>query len=149
MMKLERQSPVAAHWSRQQFEDLFLASETRRFQRFAWIVEDAESPPASVPSEPRSTIGFLVAHRVDAEWELENIVVAEGVRRRGFGTLLLNELIVYAKAEHGTGIFLEVRESSRSARSLYRRAGFEETGLRKMYYSAPQEDAILCRLRLC
>jgi ribosomal-protein-alanine N-acetyltransferase len=149
MMELERQSPAAAHWSPQQFEDLFLASETCRYQRFAWVVEDAESPPASVPSEPRSIIGFLVAHRVDAEWELENIVVAEEVRRRGFGMLLLHELIVHAKAEHGVSLFLEVRESNRSARSLYRRAGFEETGLRKGYYSGPPEDAILCRLRLC
>ncbi|MFZ2083022.1 MAG: hypothetical protein WAU92_00915, partial [Candidatus Sulfotelmatobacter sp.] len=32
-------------------------------------------------------------------------------------------------------IFLEVRESNQVARSLYRKAGFEETGARKSYYS--------------
>jgi ribosomal-protein-alanine N-acetyltransferase len=90
----------------------------------------------------------MVAHRVDAEWELENVVVAETARRRGVGTLLLEELIAHARSSEGSGIFLEVRQSNQNARALYRRVGFEETGLRKSYYSDPPEDAILCRLSL-
>jgi ribosomal-protein-alanine N-acetyltransferase len=141
MRDLERQSPSAAHWSGQQYEGLVAATSVpQRSERFAWVVDD-ESVAAEI-------LAFLVAHRVDAEWELENIVVAETSRRRGVGTLLLGELVIHARSERGSGIFLEVRESNQSARALYRKMGFEEAGLRKSYYVSPPEDAILCRLRL-
>ncbi len=95
-----------------------------------WIVEDEGEAPR--------ILGFLVAHRVDAEWELENIVVAEAARRRGVGTRLLEEFSRPCCARNmGSGIFLEVRESNLSARALYRKLGFQETGLRKSYYSQP------------
>jgi [ribosomal protein S18]-alanine N-acetyltransferase len=55
---------------------------------------------------------------------------------------------VHARAQRGSGIFLEVRESNQSARALYRKVGFKETGLRRSYYADPTEDAILCRLSL-
>jgi ribosomal-protein-alanine N-acetyltransferase len=148
-MDLERQSPAAAHWSRQRYEDLFRIGGDRRSHRFAWLVEDEADAPFENPApDSPGILAFLVAHRVDAEWELENIVVIATARRRGLGTRLLGELIVHARAEHACGIFLEVRKSNQSARALYRNLGFEETGLRKSYYSDPPEDAILCRLSL-
>lgn len=141
MIELESQSPAAAHWSRQQYEGLFVATgDQQRAERLAWVAEDESEAP--------EVLAFLVAHRVDSEWELENIVVARSARRRGAGTRLLGEFVGHARAEQGRGIFLEVRESNQSGRALYRKAGFEETGFRKSYYSNPTEDAILCRLRL-
>jgi ribosomal-protein-alanine N-acetyltransferase len=82
------------------------------------------------------------------EWELENIVVANGMRRRGTGTLLLTELITQARAAGGCAIFLEVRASNQDARAFYQRTGFEEAGVRSGYYAAPAENAVLYRLRL-
>ena len=150
MIDLERQSRAAAHWSRQQYEGLFVATGSQqRSERLAWVVEDGfAAQPEKVSSEALPILGFLVAHRVDAEWELENIVVAGMARRQGVGTRLLGEFVAQARTRQGTGIFLEVRESNQSARALYRKAGFEETGLRESYYVNPPEDAILCRLRL-
>ena len=140
-MDLERQSPVAAHWSREQHEGLFVTADRQpQSERFALVVEDEGESP--------EVLAFLVAHRIDAEWELENIVVAAGVRRRGVGTGLLGEFVAHARGEQGSGIFLEVRESNHSARALYRKVGFQEMGLRESYYSNPLEDAMLCRLRL-
>jgi [ribosomal protein S18]-alanine N-acetyltransferase len=141
MMDLESRSPAAAHWSREQHAGLFLTADRQpQSERFALVVEDEGESP--------EVLAFLVAHRVDAEWELENIVVAATVRRRGVGTRLLGEFVAHARAEQGSGIFLEVRESNHSARALYRKVGFQEKGLRKSYYSRPPEDAILCRLWL-
>ena len=138
IMNLDRQSSSAAHWSQQQYEGLFLTPGSQsRFERFALVVED----------DSKALIAFLVARRVEAEWELENIVVAETARRGGVGTRLLRELIAHARAG-GSGIFLEVRGSNQSARALYGKLGFAETGLRKSYYSDPPEDAILCQLSL-
>lgn len=139
MMEIERQSPSAAHWPPRQYEDLFAAGG-HPSARCAWVIEDVAKTSA--------ILAFLIAHRIDAEWELENIVVARTARGKGLGTRLLGELVEHAKSNESSEIFLEVRESNQSARALYRKAGFEETGLRKSYYSDPPEDAILCRLRL-
>ncbi|HXP43141.1 MAG TPA: ribosomal protein S18-alanine N-acetyltransferase [Candidatus Acidoferrales bacterium] len=99
-------------------------------------------------SEPGRILAFLVAHGIDQEWELENIVVAEESRRHGIGARLINELIDLARANHGRRMFLEVRESNYVARALYRKMGFRETGSRVDYYSDPSEDAIVYRLSL-
>ena len=150
MMDLEQQSPAAAHWSRQAYEGLLAtARDQQRSERSAWVVEDATGVPReSASSEAHGVFAFLVAHRVDADWELENIVVAGAARRRGVGARLLGEFVAHVRSERGSGIFLEVRESNQSARALYRKLGFEEAGVRKSYYSNPPEDAILCRLSL-
>jgi [ribosomal protein S18]-alanine N-acetyltransferase len=141
MMALEHDSPAAAHWSRQQYEGLFIATTSdERSERVAWVAEEE--------SQTSEELAFLVAHRIQTEWELENIVVAGTAGRSGIGTRLLSEFIAHARAEGGSGIFLEVRESNQSARAFYRKAGFEETGSRKSYYSNPTENAIVCGLRL-
>jgi [ribosomal protein S18]-alanine N-acetyltransferase len=140
MMALQQQSPAAAHWSQQQYENLFEWERVSQAStRFSWIVEG---------DEPPGIMGFLVSHPIDQEWELENIVVAEPARRRGVGTLLLSELIAYARSNGGVGIFLEVRESNVSARALYRKLGFGERGLRKNYYSNPAEHGVLYHFKL-
>jgi ribosomal-protein-alanine acetyltransferase len=149
MIRIERGSPTAAHWSNEQYEILFANPDNPQpSERFAWVVEQTTGDPEIASIQASTILGFLVAHRIDRDWELENIAVAEEIRRHGVGTRLLGELIAYARARQSEGIFLEVRASNHQARALYRRAGFEETGLRSSYYSSPQEDAIVCRLRL-
>jgi [ribosomal protein S18]-alanine N-acetyltransferase len=150
MMDLERQSPSAGHWSRNQYDALFATSGgQQQSERLALLVEnDGEARPKGVLYATSGILAFLIAHRIDAEWELENIVVAGTARRRGVALRLLGEFIEHAKAEQATEVSLEVRESNQGARALYRKAGFTETGLRKSYYSNPYEDAILCRLTL-
>ncbi len=146
MMDLGQESPVAARWSRQQYESLFVAGDAPSSQRFILVVDDDSAETESATPPP--ILGFLVGHRVDREWELENIVVAEKSRRQGAGSRLLSEFIAHARVNNGSGIFLEVRQSNESARTLYRRLGFEESGVRRAYYAAPPEDAILYRLSL-
>ena len=148
MMEVERDSPVVAHWSRQQYENLFVADTSHSSERLAWLAEGEAAEPEKTFGNVSGIVGFVVARRVDADWELENIVVRETARRSGIGMGLLNELVAHARSQNGNSIFLEVRESNCGARALYKRAGFEETGLRKSYYSGPQENAILCRLSL-
>ena len=139
-MALEQQSPAAGHWSRQQYEKLFEPENlSQASKHFALIAEDGEPPAVAA---------FLVSHNLDAEWELENIVVAENARRRGLGTLLLCQLIAHARTRGGSAIFLEVRESNQDARALYKKLGFQEQGLRKNYYSHPLEHAFIYRLLL-
>jgi ribosomal-protein-alanine acetyltransferase len=147
MIDLEHESPAAAHWSAQQYEAMFANRNSERPERFILVVEEADEVRMETASgATQRMLAFLVAHRVDNEWELENIVVAADSRRRGVGTRLLREFIDQARAKNGNAIFLEVRQSNQAARALYRKFGFAETGARKGYYPTPPEDAILYRL---
>jgi ribosomal-protein-alanine acetyltransferase len=141
-MELERQNTTSAHWSQQQYDSLFAISVNSPLE---YLVLVAVQKTAGKLSE---ILGFLVAQGIEAEWELQNIVVAESARRAGIGSLLLAELITHARAAEGYAIFLEVRQSNESARAFYRKIGFEETGMRNSYYSSPDENAVLYRLSL-
>ena len=132
MMALEKHAVTAAHWSAEQYEALFRASESGRV---AQVIEDESGFQ-----------GFVIARAVDREWEIENIAVAGPARRRGLGTRLLGELLDLARARGAEAVFLEVRESNRAARALYEKWAFLECGRRGRYYSDPEEDAILYRL---
>jgi [ribosomal protein S18]-alanine N-acetyltransferase len=131
MTRLERVCPTAAHWTEQQYHDLL---GEKAPTRVAFIAQKDGGSEAA---------GFLIAHHLPPEWELENIVVAEKCRRNGIGTQLMQAFLVHATKMHGESVLLEVRESNTAARALYERLGFQQTGRRKSYYSAPLEDAVL------
>ena len=132
MMKLVNHSATAAHWSRDQYDRIFGAEAPRRI---ALVIE-----------ETVGLQGFLIAHEVAGEWEIENIAIAGAARRRGLGTRLLGAFLDDARAQHATAVFLEVRESNHAARLLYEKWAFVESGRRSAYYKEPQEDAIVYRL---
>ena len=136
IMNLEQASPTAGHWTEQQYQQLF-GSSSDGPQRLVLVVETGGV-----------ILGFLIAQHVAPEWELENIVVAEAGRRKGLGKQLLDALLARARETNSDAVFLEVRKSNASARALYESAGFEESGRRKSYYGASQEDAILYRRSL-
>jgi ribosomal-protein-alanine N-acetyltransferase len=148
MIELNHQSPTAAHWSVQQYESLFSDFDPRSPQRVILVAQDVSETLAATASGRHRILAFLVGLRVDREWELENIVVAEESRRSGVGTRLLSDFVKHARANHVNSIFLEVRQSNQSARAFYTKIGFVEFGSRKGYYSNPPEDAVLYRLSL-
>jgi len=145
IIELDRACPTAGHWTESRYRQ---AIQTGVEQRFVLVVE-ASSPAATTQGrEELGLFGFLVACHVAPEWELENIAVASVARRKGLGARLLDALIAYARQTDSESVFLEVRESNTTARTLYERAGFEQTGRRKAYYADPAEDAILYRLQI-
>ncbi len=145
MMAIDQETPTAAHWSEAQYESALAASDSLS-KRVGWVAE-LQEPPTNLGGAP-ALLGFLIANRIDEEWELENIAVSAIAQRRGVATQLLSALLEEAHAENGSAIFLEVRESNQPARSLYSKVGFQETGMRKNYYSSPREDAVLYRRRI-
>ncbi len=92
--------------------------------------------------------GFLCVRIVAGEWEIENVVVGQNMRRQGIGTLLMQSVIKKWQEAAGTALLLEVRESNIAARALYERHGLREVGRRSAYYRDPSETAILYTLRL-
>jgi ribosomal-protein-alanine N-acetyltransferase len=133
MLRLERSSSGAAHWSESQYRSLIEVKDAD-ISTLA-LVAEREANPAFA--------GFLIARHVGAEWELDNIVVAPEARGKGIGRRILEEFLIRAHQTNSQAVFLEVRESNTSAISLYEKLGFHPTGRRKSYYSSPVEDAIL------
>lgn len=132
LMTLERQAPTAAHWSLPQYQAAFSSAAP---SRVALVIEDESG-----------TQGFLMARAAERQWEIENVAVAIGARRRGLGTRLIGEFLSVACGQGAAAVFLEVRESNAAARRLYEKCGFVEDGRRKRYYRDPEEDAISYRL---
>ena len=140
MIRLERQSSTAAHWGEAQYGHLFQGGD--RSQPRLALIADCDLAEQLRKEAPK-VVGFLVAHTMGADWELENVVVADDFRGKGIGTRLIEEFLARARQAKSQSVFLEVRESNTAARALYAKVGFREMGRRKSYYTAPLEDAVL------
>jgi ribosomal-protein-alanine acetyltransferase len=92
--------------------------------------------------------GFIVAHDLGEEIEIENIAVAKEHRRKGLGAALLSVVTREAESRGSTSLILEVRESNIAARNFYENHGFSESGRRRGYYAGPVEDALLYRKKV-
>jgi [ribosomal protein S18]-alanine N-acetyltransferase len=148
MLSLERQCPTAAHWTEQQYRELFAGAESH-VRRLALVAESALEPGSDTQTSGTSPfLGFLIACQLAPEWELENIVVEPAARRQGAGKRLLKALLDTAQETNSESVFLEVRESNLAGRALYEQLGFREIGRRKSYYKSPLEDAVLYSLTL-
>lgn len=89
------------------------------------------------------TVGYAGMWKVFDEGHITNIAVHPEYRRSGVGSMLLEVLIEKAMSEGITKLTLEVRRSNFTARSLYKKFGFEDCGVRKGYYADNNEDAII------
>lgn len=95
-------------------------------------------------------IGYAVMSLGAGEAHILNVCVREEFRSLGFGRRLLEHLLERAAGSGVNEAFLEVRPSNLSAIRLYQRLGFEQIGIRRGYYQAPdgREDAIVLKLAL-
>src|SRR3954463_8616807 len=92
-------------------------------------------------------IGYGVMSLGAGEAHVLNVCVSGQYRNLGFGRRLLEHLMERAAAMGVTETFLEVRPSNLAAIRLYQRLGFEQIGIRRGYYQAPdgREDAIVLK----
>ena len=79
--------------------------------------------------------------------EVANIAVDIPYRGKGYGELLLAEMLKKAVELGATRALLEVRVSNEVAIGLYEKLGFERYGVRKRYYE-DGEDAVLMEKKL-
>ncbi len=152
ILEIERATATAAHWTENDYRAAIAGSEPVRRTEILEL-DDTDSMLVQFADESRfapepGIQGFIVAQQLGDEMEIENVVIAQGLRRFGLGTVLLERLLQAAKNEAIKRIFLEVRESNAAAIRLYEKAGFVMTGKRKSYYRDPDEDAILLEIKL-
>jgi ribosomal-protein-alanine N-acetyltransferase len=95
-------------------------------------------------------IGYAVMSLGAGEAHILNVCVRDEFRSVGFGRRLLENLLERAAAAGVSEAFLEVRPSNLAAIRLYQHLGFEQIGIRRGYYQAPdgREDAIVLKREL-
>ena len=148
ILALEESSATAAHYSEEQYKQAIWQGLKSRAAGRPVCCGEGKNRLALVVEEDSQVKGFLIGRVLGDEWEIENVVVAEKVRKRGLGAALVGEFVKIAREEGGQMVYLEVRESNVAARRLYEGRHFVRTGRRKTYYRDPEEDAILYALRL-
>lgn len=102
------------YWDEKEFHSLLILSNT-----VLWVEEQ----------------GFLLCSYVLDEMEVLTIGVMPDYRRKGIGRRLIEQMISFAADNQIKKIFLEVRIDNESAKNLYTRFGFSQTGIRKGYYT--------------
>jgi [ribosomal protein S18]-alanine N-acetyltransferase len=83
--------------------------------------------------------GFIEAQIIADEIHLYDVAVDPKFRKQGVARDLIEEISLPTFR----AILLEVRESNQAALQLYKKCGFSIDGIRKNYYSAPVENAVL------
>lgn len=87
-------------------------------------------------------VGYAMLYIVCGEADIVRVAVLPSHRRQGIAEKLLQKSF---EVNHTDAVFLDVRESNAPAIRLYKTLGFEDTGIRKNYYSNPTENAILMK----
>ncbi len=133
VMSIE-QASFSMPWSR----NLFL-SEFRSPGISTLMVALADGPVRTVG-------GYIVIWLVGDEMHILNLAVTPSMRRQGIARKLVLAAIKRADQKGAKRAFLEVRASNAAAQKLYLDLGFTGTSLRRDYYDAPVEDAVIMAL---
>ena len=88
-------------------------------------------------------LGYIGMMHVLDEGYISNVATAPSCRRCGVAKALIRTLLECAKQLELSFVTLEVRCGNAAAIRLYESFGFAPVGLRKSYYDAPKEDALL------
>ena len=87
--------------------------------------------------------GYCGIYLAADEGEITNVAVAAAYRRHKIAEMLLQETMAKAREKGAERIFLEVRSRNDPAIKLYLKSGFRQIGMRKNYYTAPDDDALV------
>ena len=98
--------------------------------------------------EDQELIGYAVGHADGPELHLASLAIAAPHRRRGWGGLLLRQVLAEARRRGCARCRLEVRASNRAATRLYRSAGFAQVDRWPAHYVRPREDALVMQRSL-
>ena len=96
-----------------------------------------------VVEEKGKILGYCGLLMVLDEGDVTNVAVCRERQREGIGSFLVSSLLRLAGDQGISMIHLEVRSGNETAIRLYERLGFQRDGIRRNYYSDPEEDAVL------
>lgn len=92
--------------------------------------------------------GYICVKQISDEGHILNLAVHPDFRRHGIATVLVGEVLDELREKGCKYLYLEVRVSNLAARKFYERFGFKVVGVRRKYYTSPEEDAVVMMLVL-
>ena len=119
------------------------------FGSSAWseqsILSELEKPDSycTVAVKDGVIVGYLAFEQIADEGGIIEVAVRPDCRRQGIAKRLIES--ASDSSEGLSEVFLVVRESNMPAVALYEGLGFERIALRRDYYDAPKENAIIMR----
>lgn len=128
--------------------DQILEIESKSFphpwlrQHFIDELNSSYAFPLSAFDHSGRLVAYICPMLLLDEGHIMNVAVDPSVRGTGVGRLLVQRVLDDCRAENGSYVSLEVRESNQAAITLYKKMGFVETGKRKRYYENG-EDALM------
>lgn len=126
VLAIEKQS-FSSPWSRAAFLHEILLNDLARYL---------------VAFSGRELVGYAGMWVILDEAHVTNIAVSPRHRRKGYGRLIMLELMRRARANGACRMTLEVRASNEAAQKMYANLGFVTRGRRRKYYDN-NEDAII------
>jgi ribosomal-protein-alanine N-acetyltransferase len=92
-------------------------------------------------------IGYCGYWGIVGEGYIYNVAVKKEYRNQRIGYRMLENLIETSKSKGIASFTLEVRSSNEAAIHLYETLGFKAAGIRKDFYTKPNEDAVIMWLK--
>lgn len=114
-------------------KEMYLSELEHRDVSFFYVARDALG----------EAIGFCSCWCVLDEVHINNLAVLPEHRRSGVASALLERVLRDGAARGASRATLEVRRSNVAALKLYERFGFAVSGVRRGYYTNPDEDALI------
>lgn len=93
-----------------------------------------------VALDAQTVVGYLGVQIICGEGYVTNVAVTDAYRKQGIANALFEKCFRDNQMDFLT---LEVRAGNAPAIALYRKLGFKQVGVRKNFYSDPEEDALL------
>jgi ribosomal-protein-alanine N-acetyltransferase len=93
-------------------------------------------------------VAYIIFWQIRDDVQVNNVAVHPNYRGLGLGETMMRYAIARVRVAGATFMTLEVRQSNIPAMTLYRKLGFEVMGMRKNYYTKPDEDACVMALVL-
>ncbi|WP_040652458.1 tRNA (adenosine(37)-N6)-threonylcarbamoyltransferase complex transferase subunit TsaD [Olsenella profusa] len=118
---------VHTPWTRAQF-----AQELSQPQRSWWVAHDQGT-----------IIGYAGGQLAGADFEVTDVAVAAGHRRRGIASRLVARIAYDGHTYGASTISLEVEAENVAGRTLYEGLGFRQVGRRPNYYGKGKDALIL------
>ncbi|MEN6561834.1 MAG: ribosomal protein S18-alanine N-acetyltransferase [Acidobacteriota bacterium] len=113
------------------------------------IQNTSVSFPLVVVKRPAGTVvGYIIYWQIRDDVQVNNLAVHPDCRGLGLGEAMLRHAIAKTREAGAAFMTLEVRQSNTPALTLYKKLGFEIMGVRKNYYTRPDEDAFVMALVL-
>lgn len=116
-------------WTR----EMYLSELEHRDVSFFYIACDAVG----------EAVGFCSCWLVLDEIHINNLAVLPEHRRGGVASALIEHVLKEGRSRGARRATLEVRRSNAPALKLYEKFGFAVTGVRRGYYTKPDEDALI------